>query len=192
MDIENIESKLAQLFKVTLEWATSPQFYSQCGLIILAIIIAYSLTQWLKTYAPLLKQEPEPGVLYTLRKKVYATRDLLFPLFNILTLSIAIDISTKLVEKSWLIRIAVSLSIILLLYIFITLFIKKRIVKTFVKWILIPIAILQVFGLLDDVTTYLNSISLQIGNINISAYGIARLLVFGVILFWLGRISSNT
>ena len=113
-------------------------------------------------------------------------------LYLILVLTIAIDISIKLVEKSWLIRIAVSLSIIFLLYAFITRFIRKRIVKLFVKWILIPIAILQVFGLLDNVSSYLNSISVQIGNIKISAYGIARLIVFGVILFWLGRVSSTT
>ena len=33
--------------------------------------------------------------------------------------------------------------------------------------------------------------SFELGNIKISAYGIIRVLIFGSILFWLGRISSN-
>jgi small-conductance mechanosensitive channel len=48
-----------------------------------------------------------------------------------------------------------------------------------------------VFDWLDEVVHYLETISLQIGNFKISAYGVARVLIFGSVLFWLGRISNN-
>jgi small-conductance mechanosensitive channel len=55
----------------------------------------------------------------------------------------------------------------------------------------IPVAALQVFGWLDDVTAYLDSISLQAGNIRLSLYALLRTVFFGGLLFWLGRVSSN-
>lgn len=78
------------------------------------------------------------------------------------------------------------------MYAIITQFIETEPVKKFVKWVAIPIAIMHVFGWLDDVTTYLDSIKLQMGNISISLHAIARVLIFGSVLFWLGRISNNT
>jgi small-conductance mechanosensitive channel len=38
----------------------------------------------------------------------------------------------------------------------------------------------------------LESVSIDIGNIDISLYGIARVTLFGSLLFWLGRVSSKT
>ncbi len=38
----------------------------------------------------------------------------------------------------------------------------------------------------------MDSIKLQIGNISISVHATARVLIFGSILFWLGRVSNHT
>lgn len=54
-----------------------------------------------------------------------------------------------------------------------------------------PIAILQVFGLLGSVTAFLDTIDMQVGDINVSLYDLGRVLVFGSFLFWLGRISNK-
>lgn len=51
---------------------------------------------------------------------------------------------------------------------------------------------MHVFGWLDDVTAYLDSIKLQLGNISISLHAVARVVIFGSALFWLGRVSNNT
>jgi small-conductance mechanosensitive channel len=48
-----------------------------------------------------------------------------------------------------------------------------------------------VFGWLDNVVVYLESYFVEIGNIRISAYGVARVVIFGGILFWLGRLSNH-
>jgi len=191
MNVEQLEIEINQLAVTALEWATSSEFYAQCGIIILAIFIAYFIAVTLKKYSPILHEAPKAGRLFALRKNVNSMGTLLFPLFNILVLNISADISTFLIQQNWLVLIAQSLAVVYLLYSIITRFIKKRLIKAGFKWIIIPIAILQVFGLLDDVSSYLDTISMEIGNIRISVYGLARLLVFGVILFWLGRISNS-
>lgn len=192
MNLETLESSLNQAINTIVIWSTSPQFYAQCGYILLAIITALSLTYALKKYSPLLNLKPKPGILFGVRNKVYATRVFLFPLFNIIALGIAVEISDYTVQQSWLVRIAQSLAVVFMLYSIITRFIPNNFIKNLVKWIAIPIAVLQVFGWLDEVSTYLDTIDMQIGNIRISAYALARVIVIGLILFWLGRVSNNT
>lgn len=60
------------------------------------------------------------------------------------------------------------------------------------KWVGIPIAILYMLGWLGGVVSYLDSLSVEIGNIRFTVYAVARTVVFGIILFWLGRASNDT
>ena len=175
-----------------IEFTTSPVVYAQLGLIVLAIIVALSLAIFLKRFSPILSARPQSGPLRGLRNSIYNLRDLLFPLLNVLALSITVDLSQQLIEKSWLIRIATSLAVVLLIYSIISRFIKQQVIRSLTKWIAIPIAVLQVFGWLDDVTGYLDTLKLTIGNIEISLYGVIRVIIFGSILFWLGRLSNKT
>ena len=191
VNIKDLESYISQIGLSFFDWATSPQFYTQSAMIVLAITIAYLVTALFKKYIPILKNEPKPGALYSIRKTIHKTDDLLFPLFSILTLAITVELSALVIQQSGLIRLTQGLVVIILLYTFIGHFIKKQIIKKLVKWIGIPVAILQVFGWLDDVTMFLDTIDMELGNINISLYDLARVIVFGSFLFWLGRISNN-
>jgi small-conductance mechanosensitive channel len=191
VSIKDLESYISQIGLSFFDWATSPQFYTQCGMVVLAIAFAYLITALLKKYIPILQNEPKPGALYPIRKTIHQTDDLLFPLFSILTLAITVELSALVIQQSGLIRLTQGLAVIILLYTFIAHFIKKQILKKIIKWIGIPIAILQVFGWLDDVTMFLDTIDMELGNINISLYDLARVIVFGSFLFWLGRISNN-
>lgn len=190
--MKTIESSLNQTVDTIIVWSTSAQFYSQCGLILLATIIALSLAYFLNKYSPLLRSEPKQGAFFFIRKKIYLLRDFLFPLFNIIALGVAVEISQVAVQQSWLVRIAQSLAVIFMLYSIISRFIPNKFIKSLVKWIFIPIAVLQVFGWLDEVSTYLDTIDMQVGNIRISVYTLLRVIVVGMILFWLGRVSNNT
>ena len=191
MDIESIKNHLEQLAKSTIEWSTSPEFYAQCGLIFLAVILSFTVAHGLKTYFPILRDEPKPGYLYAFRKMVYQISDLLFPLLNIVFLGLAADLSVQLVEQSWLVRIAQSLAVVFMLYSIINRFISNRLVCRVVKWIAIPLALLHIFGWLDDVTAYLDTIAVEVGNIRISANGLARVIIFGFVLFWLGKVFNS-
>jgi small-conductance mechanosensitive channel len=192
MDLESLKKSLIESFQAIWTWAQSPDFYSQVGMIVLAIAVAYLFARFIKTRIPLFKQLPEDGALLPLRQGLYRCRDLLFPLFTILALGIAIETGAKLVAQPWLIRTAQSLAVVFMLYMLIRRFISAPLIRALGKWVAIPVAILHVFGWLDDVTAYLDSLSFQLGNIRISAYGLARVFIFGIILFWLGKVSSET
>lgn len=70
-------------------------------------------------------------------------------------------------------------------------FVTNHIVATYFRWVGLPILFLHLTGKLVVVISALESISINVGNIEVSAYGFARVLVFGSLLFWLGR-ASNT
>ena len=191
MNMESVKSQFDQAVSAVLAWAGSPQFYAQLGLILIAIILAYSLAAILKKHSLILKQPPDTGPWMPLKKVVYQMGYLLFPLLVILFLGASVELSELAVQQSWLVRIGQSLAVVFLLYSIIVRFIKYRFINLVLKWLVIPIAVLHVFGWLDDVTSYLDTIDLEVGNIRISAYGLVRAVVFGSFLFWLGRISNN-
>lgn len=191
LDITYLQTQITQIFSKVGNWLSSPAFYTQLGIILLIIILAYTLSSLLKRHSPLFKEQPKAGALFLLRNGIYQIRDLIFPLFIIILMRMGIDISSYLLQQAWLVRIAEGVAVVFMIYSFVGRFIASVFIRTLTKWIVIPLALLQVFGWLDDVTVYLDSLSLEIGNIKISAYGVTRVLIFGVILFWLGRISNN-
>jgi small-conductance mechanosensitive channel len=192
MNLEEIKQYTLQFANRFIDWASSPAFYVQVGLVLLAVIIAYSLAFMVRRYSPIFQKEPGQGPFLFIRSGIHKIRDLLFPLFTILFLTIAVDVSNYLVGRSAVVRIFESLAVVLMIYSILTRFVKNAFIKAIIKWIAIPIAVLQVVGWLDDVVLYLESMVVEIGNIRISAYGIVRVAIFGVILFWLGRISNRT
>ncbi len=191
MDTAQITSKLDQYFTTMLESISGPQLYAQIGLVVLAVIAAYTLAGVLKRYSPVLTQPPDSGPWLPLKRAVYVIGDLLSPLLVIMVLGVAVELSVKTMEQSWLVRICQGLAVVFLLYSVIVRFIRDPFLRVIFKWFFIPIAILQVFGWLDDFISYLDSMDMEVGNIRISAYGLARAIVFGSLLFWLGRISNS-
>lgn len=191
MDINNYKTVLEQFLSHTLHWLSSPKFYSQLGLILLAVLLAFAVAKFLKSRSPILKYPPAKGPAINLRQGLYRLRELILPLMLVLTLSVAVDVGQALVSQSWLIRISLSLAVIFMLYSIINRFVAKQLFRKLATWFILPIAVLHVFGWLDEVVSYLETISLQIGNFKISAYGVARVLIFGSVLFWLGRLSNH-
>ncbi|MDH5710058.1 MAG: mechanosensitive ion channel [Gammaproteobacteria bacterium] len=190
MNASLIQEQLQQFILATVNVFNSPEFYSQIGIIVLTITFAYALSLLIKKHSPLLRQPSHKTSLFSIHYGIYQIKDLLFPLFIILFMAMAIDFSDHFIKQSWLVRTAEGLAVILMFYLFILRFVSSYFIKAIFKWIAVPVALLHTFGLLNYVTTYLDSLYIEIGNIRLSAYGVARVFVFGSILFWLGRISN--
>lgn len=191
MNLETIKIKALEVLDILLNWLQSPQFYVQVGSAIAAIIIASFASKALQRKVPFFKEPPKEGPMLLARDILYQLKDLLFPILCVLLLSIASNISLATVEQAWLIKIAQSLAVIFLLYVIVMRFIKTPFINALFKWVGIPIATLHVFGWLDDVTQFLDGAAFEVGNIRLSALLLARALIFGSILFWLGRMSNN-
>lgn len=190
--MEAVAIRLQESWASISNWLTSPQFYFQVGTIVVATGVSLLVAALIKSRVELFNSEPAAGPWVAFRRFLHQTRSLLFPLLNVLMLGIAVDICMAVVEQSWLTRVAQSLAVVFLLYIVITRFIGDWLITNLLKWVGIPLATLQVFGWLDDVTNYLDRISIQVGTIELSVALIGRTVFFGIILFWLGRISNST
>ncbi len=175
----------------TLEsWFGSPEFYGQLAAIALSIAIAFLLSALINSRSSRAGEPRDDGAFFKFRSLLYRLSALVFPLLIFLTLSAAIEISDSVISQSWLIRSAQGLAVVLLLYMIATRFVRNAFVSSLIMWLGIPIATLQVFGLLDSVTAYLDTISLTAGNIRLSLLGVSRTVLFGALLFWLGRASN--
>ena len=191
MNWQSFQASFENFLLESLVWLSSPVFYSEISIVVTAIFLAFALSAALKRHAPIFLIEPSSGHAVALRKKIYALGSLIFPLFTIGFLSIAIEISQVLLEHSGLVRFAQGVAILSMLFSLISRFIHQPLVKLVFKWGLLPIAALHIFGLLDDANQLLEHINIEIGNIRITANGVLRVLIFGSILFWLGRTSNN-
>ncbi|MGI9327551.1 MAG: mechanosensitive ion channel family protein [Pseudomonadales bacterium] len=189
--LKNLQQQISTATETAAQWAMSPQFYAQLGAIATAVIVAYLLSALLKAKVPALRDEPAAGRLFYLRSLFYRLRVLTTPLLIVFFLGVAVEVAVDAVGQSWLIRVAQGLAVIALLYRIITHFIQSPVIKVLAKWIGIPLATLEVFGWLDNVTAYLADISMSVGNIHISLLALSRTLLFGSVLFWLGRVSNN-
>ncbi|TMJ41302.1 MAG: mechanosensitive ion channel [Alphaproteobacteria bacterium] len=191
MTIDQAQIEATKALQILVGWLTSPQFYAQIGAIILAVVVAHFANRQIKTRTPYFRCAPEKGALLKIRRWIYSCRDLLFPILAVLMLAIAVQVLESVVSSSWLARIAQSIAVIAVLYAAINRFITHPLVNAAARWIGIPIATLQVFGILGEFTVYLDSISLEAGNIRLSLFTLAKAAIFGGILFWLGRLSND-
>jgi small-conductance mechanosensitive channel len=186
--IEHLEAIWQQI----LEQVTSLTFYTQIGVVVVALVVGWLAAYLISTRVAFFREEPKAGLLLDLRRTLHGFRKLLVPIMIVLALGIATAMSGELLGESWLIRAAQGIAIIFLVYSLASHFIQSDIIILILKWIGIPVSLLYILDLHDDVIAYLESVSIEVGNIHITLYAVVRTLVFGVILFWLGRLSNAT
>ena len=191
MNWDSWQLQLEQFLLDLLDWVSSPIFYSELAILVLAVLLAYVLSLALKKHTQIFRAEPTSGHAVALRKKLYTLGSLIFPLFAIGALSIALGLSELLFEQVTLVRVAQGIAILVMLSSVIARFIAQPLVKFVFRWGLLPIVGLHVFGVLDEASILLDRVNVEVGNIRISASGVLRVLIFGSILFWLGRTSNN-
>ncbi|MBR9788166.1 MAG: mechanosensitive ion channel [Vibrionaceae bacterium] len=175
-----------------LDSVSSAETYSQIAIILCIYLLAFIIANRIYKYAPILREPPSPANHFPIRHLIYRCGKLLFPVFAILLLRISLEFSQLYIEDGWIIKIAFAVAVLLLFNSFISLVITNPLVGRAFRWIGMPIIIFYGIGVLDDIINVLESMSIDLGNIHISAYGLARTLIFGSLLFWLGRVSNVT
>lgn len=190
--LQGAASAWEQSWNHVLAWGTSPEFYAQFGAILLTVAFAWLIAAALRARLPFWRKEPSARVrMPKLARLLFRLRGIAFPVLNIFMLSIAATVAQRTLEQNWLVLLAQGLAAVLLLYRLADKFVTSGMIRALALWVGIPVAVLHVFGWLDDVTEYLDSIQLSAGNIRISLYVLLRTLLFGAVLFWLGRLSND-
>lgn len=169
-----------------------PQTYVQLAVVAVIYLLAYIIANRICRYSRLFQAVPDGVVVHPLRLFFSNLGNLIFPLLAILLLRISVEISSKAIQQGWLLQTALTIALLLLFNSIIDDFVRNKVVANIMRWMGIPILFLHMVGALPGLIEILESISITLGNIEVSVYGIARVTIFGSLLFWLGRVSSTT
>jgi len=192
IDMEFYRDQALEIWAVVLGWLQSPPFYAQIGAIVAAWFIARFAARFVRRRVPFLSAQPQGKERYSfIFDWLYRLRELLSPLLLVAILAVAVSVLDASVGSSWLVRIAQGLSLVLALNKAIELFVPSNGLQKIIKLVVLPSALLMVFGQFDAVTAYLDTVALQLGNIRISALFVVKAAIFGAIIFWLGRQSNS-
>jgi small-conductance mechanosensitive channel len=192
-DLAVIQQYAIDLVTYVFMWLSSPTFYAQCAFVIVAVALAYIVGRFIVSSLLVRKVADiaDDSVMRGVKQWLYDADDLIKLLVNVVALAIAIEISLAVVQQDGLIRFAQGVAMAFFCRALITRYVVNGLLKTFFKWTVLPMVILYVVGWLERTVSYLDSVSLGVGNIEFSLYGIFRAVFFGLILFWLGRASNN-
>ncbi len=166
--------------------------YSQLGIIVVIYVLAFLLTDRIRQLSPVLRSAPPVPSEHPFAALLFRSGKLLFPIFSIMLLRLSVEFSQFVVEDTWVMRFALVIAALLLTNQLISFLIRNPIAAKACRWIGMPIIFFHFIGVLDDIVNVLDAMAVHIGNIRLSAYGIVRVIIFGSLLFWLGRISNST
>ena len=164
--------------------------YIQLFVIVAIYGVSFALAYKIRHGVGLIHNEPKESA-HPVRKLAFNIGGILFPLVAIILLQVSTVFGEILEFQPWLIQTSITIAVLLFFYSVIRIFVQHQLAASLFKWIGLPILFLHLLGLLPTVINALEEISLDVGNISISAYGVTRVLIFGSFLFWLGR-ASNT
>ena len=192
MTREALTQFVAETIMTFRHLVAEPATYLQLGIVAAVYILARFLAARLRRLFPALTSPPAGNGAHPLSRAARWSDRLIVPLLAIALLRISVDVSYGVLGRSWVVQIALSVAVLLLFYSGVRESVKSRVVATTLLWLAIPLLALQFVGLLGRLIAILESIALNVGNIHVSLYGLIRVVLFGSLLFWLGRISNNT
>ena len=192
--MSEITDWVEHVFALVVNTATSGGFYLQLFVIALTLAVSWFVTAAVRRRLHAPEDIPASGarMRHHVAALVYQVRDLLFPAFSALLLGLAVAVSGEFFDHNWLVQLVQGANFLALAYLFATRVSHSTYVRYFMLFVLGPIIVFYALGLLGDLIAFFDGVDFQLGNIHFTLYGAIRTLIFGLILFWLGRISNAT
>lgn len=192
MAMDNYRQALMDAGSNALNMVLMVETYAQIALVCLLVGGGYFLARGIRNTVPVLAPVTPGEPVKPLRVLSGKLGNLIFPLLTILALSMAVQISAQVLGQSWLVRTALIVAVIMVFNTIIRDHVRNNFVTFVFRWVGLPLLFLHLLDILEPLIDILESMSVTIGNIKVSAYGLLRVMLFGSLLFWLGRISNNT
>ncbi|WP_166424395.1 mechanosensitive ion channel domain-containing protein [Paraglaciecola sp. 20A4] len=192
--LENTSQTLMQTLQHYADVAQQHIFmtdtYIQLGLIGCIYLLAFWLGTKLRRASKLVDNQPNIKD-HPIRRITYRIDKMIFPLIAIVLLKIVTEFSLSVIGANWILDLALTIAVLLFVNSVINACVSHPILAGLLKWMMLPLLFLHMVGWLRGIIEVLQGVSVSLGNIEISAYGLARVLIFGTLLFWIGR-ASNT
>jgi len=192
---EEARALFQKILDKIIGWLTSISFLAQLGAIVLAIVFSPIIAGSLRKKIFLFNQIPAEDTKFkVIRDYIYRSREFLRAIILVALLALFAIIlkAVPAAGQDWLVKLAQGLAVVFLLYKAIKTFIPNELLRKLATWIIIPLAVLGVFGYFDDLTTFLNGAELmKMGDTPITLMTVVQLAIFGTIFFKLGGILNN-
>jgi len=178
----------------TLAILADQQTTIQIGLVLMAFMAAQIVSTFLRRKITILREEPSPGEdeFGTVKVALFRLGSLLTPLLTVISIRIAAQLIADTTEDRWLLVAVSTLTLVYCYFKAVAYLVSNPVASKALLLIGIPFLALQSLGVAPILTSALDSIGFQIGNIHISLLGVLRVTVFGTFIFWLGRAFNNT
>jgi small-conductance mechanosensitive channel len=179
-----------QWYAQALQAISEPTTYIQVILVIAIYFFSFWVIKYFRSKIPYLSV-PADASAHPLRKLWFQMGTVFAPLLALFLVKIADEIALALALPHWLMQTTLAIAFLVFFRSVIKEFVLNPFAARLFSWIGLPLVFLQIVGLLTGFIEILESISINIGNMDISAYGVFRVLIFGSFLFWLGRVSNS-
>ncbi|WP_158971225.1 mechanosensitive ion channel family protein [Paraglaciecola sp. L3A3] len=190
MNIQPISGLLTDLLQSIDQAMRDPSTYIQLCVLAAIYGLSFVIAYKIRHSIGITHNEPEDSA-HPVRKLVFRIGGILFPLLAIMFLQVSTKAGQSLEYTPWLIETALAIAVLLFFNSLIRAFVQHHFAASLFRWVGLPILLLHLLNLLPTVISALEEISLTVGNVSVSAYGVFRVLIFGSFLFWLGRVSNN-
>jgi small-conductance mechanosensitive channel len=188
--IDSVSQNLMQQARNASAQLLQTDTYVQLAIIGCIYLFAYWLALKIRHYSTLISRTPDPSA-HPLRKIIFRVDKMIFPLIAILLLKLNTEFSHYFIANHWLLSVALTVAVLLFFNSVLNICVSNPVLRGLFKWMVLPLLFLHMVGWLVGIIVVLQGLSLTLGNIEISAYGLARVLVFGSLLFWIGRASNS-
>ncbi len=190
--VQQIADYGVQGFDLAMGWLLSPAAWSQFGILVGAYLLALLISRRLR---PALHSLIDPGetqnFFTTARLFVLQFLPLILPLLAFALTGIGEQVIRSIFDGGAVIAFGKRVFLFLAVRIFVREILQDPFLKLLGRFMMVPIAALYTFGLLDIVSVQLTETVVGVGNIRFSLMSIVRGAIAGSLLFWLGQWSNG-
>lgn len=186
------EILLDNILQIVSETLTSQQTYIQLLTVLVSFAAALLSAHYISTRFRIFIDKPDPESAPASQLLLFRIGHLIFPIAGLVVLKISSELIVLLDQENWLISVAIAVALVFVYTSFVKEFVKSPLVAKAMLYVGVPILLLQALGILSHINEMLETVSVSIGNIDVSLAGVLRVVVFGSFVFWLGRVSTDT
>lgn len=190
--VQQIAGYGIQGYDMAMGWLLSPAAWSQFAILVGAYLLAVLISRRLR---PALKSLIDPGdkqnMVRAPRLIMLQFLPLILPLLAYALTGIGEQVVRSIFDSGAVIAFGKRVFLFLAVRAFVRDILKDQFLQLLGRFMLLPIAALYTFGLLDIVTLQLTETVVGVGNIRFSLISIVRGLIAGSLLFWLGQWSNS-
>jgi potassium-dependent mechanosensitive channel len=184
---------LTQAGDIAVGWLMSPAAWSQFALLVLAYLAARLIAaRVLPSLRRVLDPAATQGLLATSRRFCLLLLPLLLPLAAYALTAIGEQVTRQVFGSGEVIAFGKRVFLFLAARSLVREVLTDSFLKLLGKYVLIPVAALYMFGLLQVISQQLDATIVALGNIRFSVMALLRGAIAGSLLFWLGKWSNRT